>query len=90
MEFLAFLKILADKVFTEAGLVAGLLFVWSIYLIRENKGWRKENKELHDKIYDMGMRQIEVNAEGNNVLDKIADTLDKVITSKKAISQKEE
>lgn len=68
-----FLKDICDKVFTEAGILAGVLFIYSAYVTWDNRGWRKENKELHEKVYNMGLKQIEASVETNAVLDKLAD-----------------
>lgn len=75
------LKDVADKIFSEAGILAGVLFVYSVYLTMDNRTWRKENKELHEKVYNMGLKQIEVSVELDNVLDTLLDTT-------KAISEK--
>lgn len=69
------LNTMADKVFTEAGLVAFLLFWWGIYLLLDNRAVKRENSTLHDRIYNMGIEQTKVMASMNNILDKISDTL---------------
>ena len=69
------MEFLGDKVFTEAGVVALLLFWWGIYLILDNRALRRENNKLHDRVYNLGISQTEVNTETNNVLDKIVDAL---------------
>lgn len=78
-----FLERISDKVFTEAGLLAGILFIYAIYLTLDNKSWRRENRELHEKVYNMGLKQIETAVENNAVLDKLVTTIG-------AISEKKE
>ena len=69
------LQFLTDKVLTEAGLVAVLLFLGNIYQAYDRKSYRAENTELHNKILTLALEQTKVNAESNNVLDKISDML---------------
>ncbi len=70
-----FIQKIGDKVFTEAGLVAFLLFWGLVYCNLQLRGERKENKSLNQKMYDMGMKQTITNAETNSVMDKISDTM---------------
>lgn len=68
-------QFIAERVFTEAGLVAFLLFVWGLYLVIQLHLKDKKINELHDRIHSMGMEQIRLSVESNQVLDKIADTV---------------
>lgn len=67
--------LIVDKVFTEAGLIACLLFCAVIYLGIENKKKEKKIDALHERIHAMGVNQIQATSETNNVLDKLTDTL---------------
>ena len=68
-----FLEKIGDKIFTEAGLVAFLLFWGLIYVAIQLRGERKENRLLNQKMYDMGIKQTVTNSETNSLLDKISD-----------------
>lgn len=96
-ELLEFIKTVWVSVSSEAGIAASLLFLWGVYQTIDNRGLRKElrqlqserfseSKELNAKIYDMGMKQVQASIEANNVYDKISDTLT-AFSSKKGRSQ---
>lgn len=78
----AFAKI-GDKVFTEAGVLAGILFLYAIYASWDNRGLRKELSQLHERVFNMGMKQVETSAETNTVLDKVIDAFDALTEAKK-------
>ncbi len=63
---------IAKIIFTQAGLVAGLLFIYAVYVTWDNRGWRKENKALSERLINLGAKQIETSAQTNAVLDKVA------------------
>lgn len=67
---------IGNKIFTEAGVLAFVLFWLLVYTLIDNRSWRRENRDLNKQLVDMGMRQIEVSAETNNVIEKLSDTLD--------------
>ncbi len=66
---------IAKVIFTQAGLVAGLLFIYSVYVTWDNRGWRKENKALNERLIDLGGKQIETAVTTNAVLDKVAGAI---------------
>lgn len=74
-----FLQSIGDKVFTEAGVLAFVLFWLSVYLLFDNKGLRKENRVLNDKLFDLGVKQTAAGIETNNILDKLGDTVEAVL-----------
>lgn len=77
--FLQGLHGMGEKVFTEAGVLAFILFWICVYLTWDNRCLRKEqskdNKEAFKKIYELGITQSETAIETNHVLDKLGDTV---------------
>lgn len=66
---------MGDRVFTEAGILALILFWFCIYLLLDNRSYRRENRTLNDKIFTMGMQQVTVNSESNAVMGKLGETV---------------
>lgn len=79
MEFIGWLVGLADKlgnrVYSDAGLTAFLLFCACLYLLLDNRSLRKEIKNLNIKMYDMGILQAKASIEASGAYDKISEVV---------------
>lgn len=77
--FFNWLSGLGDKVFTEAGILAFILFWICVYLTWDNRCLRnernKDSKDAFKQIYELGTAQTKTAIETNNVLDKVSDTV---------------
>lgn len=71
---------IADKVFTEAGILAFILFWMNIYQAIDARMTRKQAakdlKEANDKIYYMGTKSVEQQIVTSAALDKNADAIE--------------
>lgn len=79
---LEFINGLADKVFTEAGLVALLLFWANIYQASQLRAERKKNEVLNEKIYALGTASVKQNEAHNHLLDKVAELMNRLLNAK--------
>lgn len=80
--FFAFLNGLGDKVFTEAGLVALLLFWANVYQASQLRAERNKNEALNEKIYALGTASVKQNEAHNHLLDKVAELMNRILNSK--------
>lgn len=66
-----FIQSIGDKIFTEAGLVAFLLFWAYVYQMYKNTRLETYNRQLNGKVYQLGTSQITAMGEFSSVLDKV-------------------
>lgn len=68
---------IGDKIFTEAGVLAFVLFWWCVYLCWKNNDLEKYSRKLNKHLYDLGMAQTIATSEVGAVLDKLVGMLQK-------------
>lgn len=75
MDFLAMINQLWTAIFTQAGLVAAILFLGILYQTRQLNKSNGEVKAINSQVMNLAVSQVAAMKEVQNMLDKIADII---------------